>query len=85
MVPFIINWYLYFKSKSFCEQAVCHTLGFIQNMGYPKESFLTWVGGGGDYWRSCVKFADGRVGVTVRRLVGIDATFSVRTHLLTLL
>lgn len=28
---------------------------------------------GGLYWGFCVKVADGRVGVTVRRLVGIDA------------
>ncbi|WP_265438158.1 hypothetical protein, partial [Aeromonas salmonicida] len=27
----------------------------------------------GIYWRFCVKFADGRVGVTTRHLVGIDA------------
>lgn len=40
-----------FKRKGFCEQAACHTLGFIQNMGYPKETVLTeiagWAGGGG--------------------------------------
>lgn len=70
-----------FKRKGFCEQAVCHTLGFIQNMGYPKETVLTEIAGWageGDYWRSCVKFADGRVGVTTRHLVGIDATSCVK-------
>jgi hypothetical protein len=50
-------------------------------MGYPKETFLTEMAGGageggeGFTGGFCVKFADGRVGVTVRRLVDIDEIF----------
>ena len=41
--------------------------------------FVGWTAGEsrGLYWGFCVKFADGRVGVTTRHLVGIDAIFFI--------